>query len=108
MVALVMVLAVGCTTPAKKIKEIRLGMTPEEVLDVMDKPFTIRAAKVFQDGYTTEVWEYQPRFFEVNPKVFWIYFENAKVVQWGEPGDFAGKSGRAVPVDEYKPFKSTR
>lgn len=80
-------------------------MTPDEVINEMGKPFTIRAAKVFDDGQTTEVWEYQPRFMELNPKTFWIYFENQKVVQWGEPGDFSGKSGRNVPVEEYKAFK---
>jgi hypothetical protein len=96
---------IGCASPAKKVKNIRLGMTPEEVEDAMGKPFTIRAAKVFEDGQSTAVWEYQPRFLEVNPKMFWIYFENDKVVQWGEPGDFAGKSGKSVPVEEYKPFK---
>jgi hypothetical protein len=96
---------VGCSTPAKKVKNISLGMTPEEVRDQMGDPYTIRAAKMFEDGQSTEVWEYQPQFMEFNPKTFWIYFENRKVVQWGEPGDFAGKSGRTVPVDEYRPFK---
>ncbi len=96
---------IGCSTPTKKIKNLTLGMTPEEVLEQMGDPYTIRAAKVFDDGHTTEIWEYQPAFLSFNPKTFWIYFENQKVVQWGEPGDFAGKSGRTVPVDEYRPFK---
>ncbi len=29
---LVLVAAAGCSSPAKKIKDVRLGMTPEEVL----------------------------------------------------------------------------
>ena len=102
---LVMVVNVGCSTPSKKIKDVRLGMTPEEVRDVMGDPSTIRAAKVFLDGQSTEVWEYTTPFFEINPRTFWVYFENKKVVQWGLPGDFAGKSGANVPVDEYKAFK---
>lgn len=104
-VVCMVLVAVGCSSPAKKIKNLELGMTPDEVRNEMGNPFTIRAAKVFEDGQVTEVWEYQPRFMELNPKTFWIYFENRKVVQWGEPGDFAGKSGRSVPVDEYKAFK---
>ncbi len=104
MLVCIVVVATGCATPASKIKDVRLGMTHEEVEDVMGRPFTIRAAKVFQTGESTEIWEYQPRFFELNPKGFWIYFENKKVVQWGEPSDFAGK----LPVDEYRPFKAGR
>lgn len=93
---------VGCSRPYKRVQDMRLGMTPVEVRDVMGKPHTIRAAKVFQDGQSTEIWEYQPGMFEINPKGFWVHFENARVVQWGEPGDFGGK---ATSVEEYKPFK---
>ena len=35
-----------------------------------------------------------------------IYFENGKVVQWGEPGDFSGST--AAAVKEYNPNKSIR
>jgi len=82
-------------------------MTPDEVRDRIGDPYTIRAAKVFEDGRSTEIWEYSPSF-AINPKTFWIYFEDQKVVQWGQPGDFSGKSGSNVPVDEYKAFKNAR
>ena len=95
----------GCSTPAKKVKKLQLGMTPDEVRDKIGDPYTIRAAKVFEDGRSTEIWEYTPSF-GINPKTFWIYFENNKVVQWGQPGDFAGKAGKDVPIDEYKGYKS--
>jgi hypothetical protein len=99
-------LVAGCKTPAKHVKDLRLGMTPEEVEDVMGKPYTIRAAKVFEDGQTQSIWEYLARF-AINPKDYWLYFENGKLVQWGEPGDFAGKVG-LVPVEEYKAVKDAR
>jgi len=105
MIVLVVLTVSGCSSPSKKIKGMQLGMTPDEVREEMGEPKTIRASKVFDDGQVTEVWEYPPRFLEFNPRTFWIYFENRKVVQWGQPGDFAGKSGLNVPVDEYKPFK---
>lgn len=104
---LVVIAAAGCSSPAKKIKDVRLGMTPEEVLDVMDKPTTIRAAKVYEDGQTQQIWEYR-QTFALEPRDFWIFLENDKVVQWGFPGDFAGKSGQKVPVDEYKAVRQTR
>jgi len=99
--------AIGCSSPAKKVKNLSLGMTPDEVRNEMGEPYTIRAAKVFENGQSTEIWEYTPSF-AVNPKTVWIYFENKKVVQWGQPGDFAGKSGVSVPVEEYKPFKAAK
>ena len=50
------VLLAGCTTPAKKIKNIELGMAPGEVLERMGEPYTIRAAHVYEDGKVTEIW----------------------------------------------------
>lgn len=98
----------GCGTPSAKVARLRLGMTPEEVIDQIGKPTTIRAAKVYEDGQTLMVWEYLAGPIAVNPKNYWVFFENDRVVQWGEPGDFAGKTGRQVPIDEYKPVKQVR
>ena len=97
----------GCASPYRKTPDLRLGMTSDDVRDVMGKPTTIRASKVYEDGQTTEVWEYLSGI-SFNPKNYWIHLENGKVVQWGEPGDFAGKSGQNVPVEEYKAVKQAR
>jgi len=78
----------GCASTSSKMLNLKLGMTPEEVLNTVGEPFTVRAAKQYEEG-TTEVWEYLPRAFTVNPRSYWVYFEKGKVVQWGEPGDFA-------------------
>jgi outer membrane protein assembly factor BamE (lipoprotein component of BamABCDE complex) len=98
----------GCASPAKRIRRVKLGMSPDEVRDQMGDPYTIRAAKIYENGNWTQIWEYQAAPFELNPKNFWIYFENGKVVQWGEPGDFAGKSGDVVPVSEYSEQKTLK
>ena len=97
----------GCGTPARKIKKLRLGMTPDEVDDELGKPDTIRAAKVYEDGQTQQIWEYLSGI-SLRPKDYWVFFENDRVVQWGEPGDFTGKSGKSIPVEEYKAVKQTR
>jgi len=99
--------AVGCRTPSRHTKDLRLGMTPDEVKDVMGDPTVVRASKVYDDGQTQVVWEYLARF-QFNAKNFWIYFENDRMVQWGQPGDFAGKSGMTVPVEDYKAVKQAR
>ncbi len=98
---------IGCSSTGKKLKDLRLGMTPDEVKDVLGKPTVVRAAKVYEDGQSQQVWEYLQRW-AINPMDFWIYYENDKLVQWGQPGDFSGKSGNAVPVEDYKSVKQTR
>lgn len=104
---LALVVASGCSSTSKKIKNLQLGMAPDEVRDKVGTPFTVRAAKVYEDGRTMEVWEYIPRF-SLNPKQYWVYFENGKVVQWGQPGDFSTRGGTDVPVNEYSPVKQTK
>lgn len=106
---LVAVVLTGCASPAKKAGEVRLGMAPDEVADVMGKPTTIRASKVFEDGRTMQVWEYV-QTWAFNPRDVWIFFEDDKVVQWGAPGDFFGKAGQSqkIAVQEYKAVKQGR
>jgi hypothetical protein len=99
--ALAGILVAGCATPRFPMDKLKLGMTPDEVVQQVGKPYTIRAAKVYEDKRTVEVWEYLPRFFTLYPKAYWVYFEDGQVVQWGEPGDFSGRAGGAVPVGEY-------
>ncbi len=105
--ALLMAVAVGCSTPSTKVKQLNLGMTPQDVIDEIGEPYTIRAAKVYEDGQSMQVWEYRSSV-SINPKTYWVFFENEKLVQWGQPGDFAGQSGESVPVAEYKAVKDTR
>lgn len=99
-------LFMGCATRNVDMAKIRLGMSPEEVAKQVGKPYTVRAGKVYEDGQWTEVWEYIPPALTWYPKTYWIFFENGKVVQWGEPGDFLGTTGSTV--GEYVNQKRTR
>jgi hypothetical protein len=102
--------ATGCSSLSESVAELKLGMTPDQVLQKLGKPFTVRAAKVYENKETTEVWEYIPPVFTMYPKTYWVFFENGQVVQWGEPGDFSGLStaGTAVPVGDYSKQKMIR
>ena len=111
-VLLVAAFCSGCmTTPSTHISKIQLGMTPDEVTKIMGPPFTVRAAKQYENGETTAVWEYiapvfsSAAFSDKYDKTYWIMFENGKVVQWGEPGDFSGtdtaSSGSSVLIKDY-------
>ena len=96
----------ACATWNVEVSKLQLGMEPEAVREAIGKPFTIRAAKVYEGNEWSEVWEYLPPAFTWTPKTYWVYFENGKVVQWGEPGDFSGSSASAVK--EYNANKSAR
>lgn len=98
---------VACASTAQKTKKLKLGMVPDDVKKEIGEPTVIRAAKVYEDGRKAQVWEYNPSF-SFSPRTYWLFFENDKLVQWGQPGDFAGKSGAFVPVDEYSPLKKTQ
>lgn len=104
--ALLAVIMSGCASWNVDISRLQLGMEPEQVQEAIGKPFAIRAAKLYNDEEWSEVWEYLPPAFTWEPKTYWVYFENGKVVMWGEPGDFSGSSASAVK--EYNPNKGAR
>lgn len=104
-VALALVLS-ACASWNVDISQLQLGMEPEQVQDAIGRPFAIRAAKIYSGEEWSEVWEYLPPVFTWEPKTYWIYFENGKVVQWGEPGDFSGSTASAVK--EYNAHKGAR
>ena len=101
----------GCSTPSQQVKHLRLGMTPDEVVEEMGRPYAVRASKLYRDGTFTEVWEYIPSIFSVAlfadryDKSYWIYFEDGRVVQWGEPGDFTSEGDYVL---EFMPDRRTR
>ena len=96
----------ACASWNVDVSKLQLGMEPEAVREAIGKPFTIRAAKVYEGDEWSEVWEYLPPMFTWTPKTYWVYFENGKVVQWGEPGDFSGAPAGAVR--EYNANKTAR
>lgn len=109
------VLLAGCTTPSSRVVGMSLGMSQDEVREVMGAPFAVRASKVYEGGSTAEVWEYVPPVFsraafsDKYDRTYWVYFENGQVVQWGEPGDFSGSDTvGSVPVKDYSDKKSAR
>lgn len=109
----------GCTTPDRRVSDLRLGMTYDEVEEAMGRPFAVRASKVFEGEEWMDVWEYRPPVFslaavtEKYDRIYWVFFENGKVVQWGEPGDFSyddtyDPERDELPVFEYRSQKTER
>lgn len=101
------VLFAGCSVPARHMKQLQLGMTPDQVRKAAGNPYTIRGAKVYEDGRSLEVWEYIS-WLAIFPKDYWVMFQNGKVVQWGEPGDFGSQAVENPPMSEYIPTRVAR
>ena len=98
---------VGCASTdyrntARKMHKVRLGMTPDEVLAELGNPTSVRAAKMFEGEEFTTIWEYLPPIFTLYPKTVYVFFENGRVVQWGEPGDLSGEQGSLKTYSEAK------
>ncbi|HMP71803.1 MAG TPA: hypothetical protein PKE55_00930 [Kiritimatiellia bacterium] len=101
LISIVAIGFVGCSSPGKKVKRLELGMTPADVRDEIGAPNRIRGAKIYEDGQSTEIWQYSTTW-GFSPETYWVYFENGKLVQWGHPGDF---TGNANLIQEYRAFK---
>ncbi len=99
----------GCATTPYKMRKLELGMTPDQVRKAAGDPYTVRAAKEYEDGHADMVWEYVT-WFAINAKDYWVFFSNGKVVQWGEPGDFSTLTTLEdkIPVKEYVPIRQER
>jgi len=98
----VLFLAAGCASWNTNVSLLQLGMDAQQVRDAIGDPFVIRSSKLYADGGSSEVWEYLPPAFTWSPKTYWVYFENGRVVQWGEPGDYTGSASN---VRDYTPTK---
>jgi hypothetical protein len=114
LVAAGVLVVMGCATPNTKVHKLLLGMTTNDVLKVMGKPFSVRASKVYENGETTVIWEYIAPIFSMAiisddyNKRYWIIFENEKMVQWGEPGDLTGTDQESKAIKEYYNKKLVR
>jgi hypothetical protein len=81
--ALLSVLVVGlaaCSSLDARTKKLQLGMTREQVVKTLGGDYSMVGAKKDADGSATEVL----RFGEKKDQGLFAYFQNGKLVQWGD------------------------
>jgi hypothetical protein len=96
LIVLVLLLSACATNYGKKLNHVSIGMTKEQVIDVMGEPTSTKS-----DG-TQEALEYEnncPTGFSGchywgKQDVFWVIFVDGKVNKYGRAGDF----GTAGPL----------
>lgn len=115
---------VACGTPTRKLNQIQLGMTKQQVQHAMGEPHVARGAIHNRYGQTVEVWEYmlnKPRSgsqiargatFTVltfglgagallepgKAEAYWLYFVDSRLARWGQAGDWKQEADRIYEV----------
>jgi hypothetical protein len=78
----------SCAIGIKKMNNLSLGMTKEEVKSAVGDNFIIRGGVVNKFNQSVEVWEYEVRKRRsiTDAERYWLYMVDGKLVQWGKAG----------------------
>ena len=89
-------LLAGCLTSASKLKDLRLGMTKDEVKKVMGgEPEAVKGTVKNQFGQIIEVWMYWCDQGDAPDAAFWVYFCDDRLAEWGPaPSDWTKERER--------------
>ena len=91
----------GCATTSRVLTRISLGMPKPEVVQKMGKPTSVRGSIRNKYDQVIEVWEY--RLYQYSGAIeglspyydlYWLYFVNDTLVQWGKAGDWRKEADR--------------
>lgn len=82
------------------VEQFKLGMTKDQVVEVLDAPMTPRGMTVNKFDQVIEVFQYEefqskkpapkvaPDIASLEPSSFYLFFYNNQLVQWGEADDW--------------------
>lgn len=82
------------------VEQFKLGMTKDQVAEVLGAPMTPRGMTVNKFDQVIEVFQYEefqpekpppatsPDIVDVKPSSFYLFFYNNQLVQWGEADDW--------------------
>ena len=83
----------GCATSTRRLNNISLGMTKQEVIKELGHPAAFRGAFKDEAGKNLEAYEYVLCKPTSDGLLCWdtsylLYFANGKLIKWGEPDDW--------------------
>ena len=94
-----------CATSAKSLTKISLGMIKGEVISALGEPTAARGSITNKYDQVVEVWEYRLYQYEgaiegLSPyyNLYWLYFVDNKLVQWGQAGDWEREADRIYEI----------
>jgi len=82
----------GCVlfcTSVRHLEELEIGMSKNQVVQVMGKPAVARGAIKNKEDKVIEVWTYNlVRPGCIRPGIYLLRFQDGKLSQWGQRGDW--------------------
>ena len=90
----------SCAVGIKKMNNLSLGMSKEQVKANVGDSYIIRGAIVNKYNQSVEVWEYdvRKRHSITNAERYWLYMVDGKLVQWGRAGDWITEAERIKDI----------
>ena len=78
-----------------RLQNIHLGMSQDEVVQKLGKPFNVIGSRKFEKG-EVEIWEYRRVDWWDGSitEQYWVYFLNGQLERWGRPGDWSKEADR--------------
>ena len=77
---LLAVILAGCSSLKSRSQELKLGMSKEQAIKLLDEEFSVVAARQESDGSSVEVIQFEEK--GATPLV--LYFRDGKLIQWGD------------------------
>ncbi|HUP11514.1 MAG TPA: hypothetical protein VM187_04865 [Niastella sp.] len=92
----VLVFLFSCAVGIKRMNNLSLGMTKEQIKTNVGDNYIIRGAVVNDYNQSVEVWEYEVRKRRsiTTTEHYWLYLVDSKLVQWGRAGDWSTEAAR--------------
>lgn len=103
--ALFVAICSACAPRATSLTRLSLSMEKRDVIAQMGQPSAVRGAIRNRFDQTIEVWEY--RLYRYKGAIeglsqdfdlYWMYFVDDKLVQWGQAGDWKREADRIYEI----------
>ena len=102
---LVIAFILGCAATSQVLSRVSLGMTKAGVRNQIGEPTAVRGAIINKYGQCIDVWEYRLYRYSgaiegLSPyfDLYWLYFVDDKLVQWGQAGDWQKEADRIYDI----------
>ena len=91
-----LVFLLSCAVGIRKMNDLSLGMSKEQVQTAVGNNYIIRGAVVNKYNQSVEVWEYDVRKRRslTESERYWLYMVDGKLVQWSRAGNWADEAAR--------------
>jgi len=103
MLTIVIIILSSCATSAKVLYRLSIGDNKATVVASIGEPNAVRGSIKNNYGQIIDVWEYRLYMYEgaiegLSPyyNLYWLYFVEGKLYQWGQAGDWEREADRII------------